>query len=194
MKKTLKTLLICFATFLIISSCKKNDNEPQKLIAKMGAQSNTTTGSFYSIGQNKVYVQDLAYAIKDTIDLLCFYEHDVVNNRINDIALSSPGANITGIFSGTTSPDTWTTKRLTTFTEPATPITVSEFDQLKQDDAVIQSYYNNAVTTGNKKAKLLVADNIYAFKTHDNIYGLFKVISVVQGADGYVEFELKLKK
>ncbi len=193
MKSTLKIFLLCFTAAIIMSSCKKDDNEPSKIIVKMGAQSNATIGSFYSIGQNKVYAQNLASQNQDTIDLLCFYEH-VEPSRINDITLSSPGANITNIFTGTTSPDVWTTKRLTTFTLPATAITTAEFDLLKQNDAIISSYYDNTVVSGNKKAKALAAGNIYAFKTHDNIYGLFKVISVVQGADGYVEFELKLKK
>lgn len=193
MKASLKLLLLAVFALFVMASCSKDDNDPKKIIVKMGAQSNTTIGAFCSIGQNKVYAQDLAFAVQDTIDLLCFYEH-VEPSKINNITLSSPGANITGIFTGTSSPDVWTTKRLTTFTAPATAITVAEFDLLKQDDAVIATYYNSAVTTGNKKAKDLQVDNIWAFKTHDNIYGLIKVISVAQGADGYVEFELKYKK
>ncbi len=191
--KIFKFLLMSVAALFIMASCKKDDNTPSKIIVKMGAQSTTTFGAFYSIGQNKVYTQDLASTNQDTINLLCFYEN-VPPSRINNITLSSVGANITGIFTGTTSPDVWTIKRLTTFTLPATPITTAEFDLLKQNDAVIQSYYNSTITSGNKKAKDLQTDNIWAFKTHDNIYGLIKVISVAEGADGYVEFELKYKK
>jgi len=168
-------------------------NFEQKIIVKMGAQSNTSFGSFYSIGQKLVYTQESASTHQDTIDLLCFYEH-VEPNRINDITLSSPGANITGIFTGTTSPDAWTTKRLTLFTLPVTAITTAQFDQLHQNDASISTYFNSTLTSGNKKAKTLAVGIIWAFKTHDNIYGLIKVTSVGQNADGYVEFELKLKK
>ena len=178
-----------------MASCSKDDdNEPTKIIVTMGAQSNATIGSFYSIGQNKVSTQTLAFASQDTIDFLCFYEHDVVNNRINDISLASPGSNITGIFTGDTKPDTWTTKNLTKFQAPVPAITVEEFDLLDQNDATIESYFDNTVTSGNKKAKVLVAGNIYAFKNHNNVYGLLKVIEVVQGADGSVKFELKMKK
>lgn len=195
MKSISKILLICLASTLIITSCKKDDdNGTKKLIVKMGAQSNTTIGSFYSLGQNKVYTNDLAAANQDTIDFLCFYEHDVANNRINDITLASPGSNITGIFTGTTDPGTWTTKNLTKFQAPVPAITVAEFDLLEQDDATIPSYFDNTVASGNKKAKTLAVDNIYAFKTHNNVYGLFKVISVGQNADGFVEFEIKYKK
>lgn len=168
-------------------------NFEKQIIVKMGAQSNTSFGDFYSIGQDLVYTQDLASTHQDTIDFLCFYEN-VAPSRINLITLASPGAGITGIFTGTTSPDIWTVKRLTLFTPPATAITTAEFDQLHQNDAAIQTYFNSSLTSGNKKAKTLAVDNIWAFKTHDNIYGLFKVISVGLNADGYVEFELKLKK
>jgi len=195
MKSISKILLICFAATLIITSCKKDDdNETKKLIVKMGAQSNTTIGSFYSLGANKVYANDLAAANQDTIDFLCFYEHDVVNNRINDITLASPGSSIYDIFTGTSDPATWTTKNLTKFQDPVPAITVAEFDLLEQDDATISSYFDNTVSGSNRKAKLLVADKIVAFKTHNNVYGLFKVISVGQNADGYVEFEIKYKK
>lgn len=194
MKSTLKMLIICLTALTFISSCKKDENKPSKLIVKMGAQSNTTIGSFYSFGANKVYTNDLASANQDTIEFLCFYEHDEINNRINDITLASPGANITGIFTGSSDPSTWTTKNLTKFQVPVPEITVEEFDNLDKNDATIESYFDNTVASGNKKAKLLTVGDIYAFKTHNNVYGLIKVISVGQNADGYVEFEIKYKK
>lgn len=194
MKSISRILILCLSAMVIMASCKKDDNGPDKIIVKLGAQSNTTIGSFYSFGENQVYTNDLASENQDTIDFLCFYEHDVVNNRINDITLSSPGANITGIFTGESDPSTWTTKKLTKFQAPVPTITVEEFDQLDINDATIETYFDNTVASGNKKAKLLTAGNIYAFKTQENIYGLLKVISVGQNADGFVEFEIKYKK
>lgn len=191
--KFFKFLMMSLVALFVFASCKKDDDKPSKIIVKMGAQSNTTIGAFYSIDQNKVYAQDLASTNQDKIDFLCFYEN-VAPSRINNITLSSVGASITGIYTGTTTPDNWTTKRLTTFTAPTTTITTAEFDLLKLNDAVIESYFNSTLTSGNKKAKDLKVDDIYAFKTQDNVFGLVKVISVAQGADGYVEFELKYKK
>ncbi|SDB92766.1 hypothetical protein [Williamwhitmania taraxaci] len=195
MNSNLKVLLLALSAVFIMASCSKDDdNEPAKIIVTMGAQSNTTIGGFYSTGQNKVFTQEVAFANQDTIDFLCFYEHDVVNNRINDISLASPGSTITGIFTGTTSPESWTVKNLTKFQLPNPAITVAEFDQLDQNDAIIDSYFDNTVTSGNKKAKLLEKDNIYAFKNHNGVYGLLRVIEVVQGAEGSIKFELKMKK
>ncbi len=193
MKSFTKIILLCFTASLIIASCKKDDNEIEKIIVKMGAQSNATIGGYYSLGENKVYTQDLASANQSAIDFLCFYEH-VEPSKINDITLASPGATITGIFTGTTEPNSWTTKNLTKFQTPVPAITVSEFDLLDLYDATIESYFDNSVTSSNKKAKLLAVGSIYAFKTQNNTYGLLKVVSVGQNADGFVEFEIKYKK
>ncbi len=164
-------------------------------VITLGAQSNTTIGAFYSIAQNTIYNQTDASNNQSAIDLICFYEHDIVNNRINDITLSSPGANITGIFGGgATDPSQWTTKRLTLFTPPTSTITTTQFDALHQNDPAIQTYFNSGMTSSNKKAKQLLVDNIYAFKTVDNVYGLFKVTAVTQGADGSVQVVLKFRK
>lgn len=165
----------------------------KSFIFTLGAQANTTIGGLYSIATETVYTLDQAFANQDKIDLLCFYEHDATH--VNDITLSSSGAKITGIFGGgTNDPANWTTLRTTLFTLPATTITTTQFDALHQNDPSIQGYYDITVTSGNKKAKQLLVDNIYAFKTADNVYGLFKVTNVVQGADGSVQVELKLKK
>ncbi len=195
MRSTFKLLLLCFSAVFIMASCKKDDNTPSKLIVKLGAQSNTSIGAFYSLGLKKVYTQEVAATKQDTIDFICFYEHDEANNRINDITLASPGANITGIYGATTTdPANWTIKNLTKFQTPNPAITVETFDLLEQNDATIESYFDNTVNSGNKKAKLLAVDNIYAFKTHNNIYGLIKIMEVVEGTDGYVKFEIKYKE
>jgi hypothetical protein len=189
MKSTLRIFLLCLTAVFIIASCKKDDND-SKLIVKMGAQSNTTIGAFYSIGMNKVYTQAQAYANQDTIDMLCFYE--LTETSFNYTTIASPGSGISGIFTGDDAPANWTTAKTTRYCVPAATITVEEFDNLEQNDAVIPTYYNADVAY--RKEKNLAVDDIYAFKTQDGIYGLLKVVEVVAEADGYVQFELKLKK
>lgn len=204
-----KLLLLALLAIFTLGSCDKDDNnEPKKYIVKIGAQSNSTIGAFYSISENKVYTQAAAFDNQDKIDLVCFYEHDVVNNRINDMTLSSPGANIRDIFTGETDVMNYTTKNLTTITPttlssgagtlPAnTPsISLTEFDQLKDGDTIIETYFNSTLTSSNKKAKLLAVNDIYAFKAQNGTYGLFKVIEVSnpQDANGWIKFELKTYK
>jgi hypothetical protein len=186
-----KLLMLAILATFAFAACDDDDNEPSKLIIKMGAQTNTSVGGFYSISENKVYTQADAFNNQDKIDLLCFYEHNEETQKINDISLASPGSKITGIFTGTTAVDNWTTKDTTFFCE--TTLTVEAFDAIKDGDATIPASFNE--DNSYKKAKLLEVNDVWAFKTKKtNIYGLFKVRSVVQGADGSVEFELKLKK
>ncbi len=72
-----------------------------------------------------------------------------------------------------------------------TTLTVAQFDTIPNGDANIQTYYS--ADAARKKAKLLIKDNIYAFKTQNGTYGLLKVIDVSVGADGFIKFEYKTK-
>lgn len=179
------SMLMAFGT----ASCEKENEEPTKNIAKLGAQSNITFGGFLSVDEKKVYAQDLASQNQEKIDILCFYEEAGGNN----IALAAPGTGISGIFTGETAPNNWTTKNQTYFTLPATELTAEQFDQLKDGDAVIEGYFNATITSGNRKAKNMAVNDIWAFKTVANKFGVLKVVSVEQGATGYVEFEYKVK-
>jgi len=164
-------------------------NFDAKNIAKLGAQDNVDFGSFLSVSEKAVYFQGPASENQDKIDILCFYEAETGNN----IALAAPGSNITGIFEGASSPDFWTTKNQTYFTMPTSEITIEQFDALRDGDAAIETYYNAEQTTGNKKSKDLQVGNIRTFKTQSGTFGIYKVLSVEQGATGYVEFEYRLK-
>jgi hypothetical protein len=190
MKRFFSVAVMVTALAVAFTGCKKDeDDAPQKNIAKLGAQANTSFGGFLSIDMKRVYNQLEASQNQDKIDILCFYEEAGGNN----IAVAAPGSGISGIFIGETAPENWTTKNQTYFTDPASDITVAQFDQLKDGDAAIQSYYDETVTSGNRKKKDMKVNDIYAFKTAGGKYGIFKVISVAQGETGYVEFEYKIK-
>lgn len=189
MKTKLMYIAVLFlALGIAFTGCKK-DEEVVKNIAKLGAQGNTTLGGFLSVEMKQVYTQAEAFQNQDKIDILCFFEAEGGNN----IAIAGPGSGIKDIFTGETAPENWTTQNKTLFTDPATAITVEQFDQLLDGDVAIQSYYDETVTSGNRKKKDMKTNDIYAFKTASGKYGLFKVISVAQGAAGYVEFEYKVK-
>lgn len=201
-------ILALLAIFTFASCDKDDDNNSSKWIVKLGAQSNTTVGAFYSLSEDKVYNQADAYENQAKIDLLCFYEHDEANNRVNDMTLASPGAKISGIFTGTTDVMNYTIKNLTTITPtlpsfddgtaPAnTPtLTVDDFNQIKQGDVIISTYFNATLTSSNKKAKMLAVNDIYAFKTQDGTFGIFKVVEVSTpaSAEGWIKIEIKTYK
>lgn len=185
----LNTIALALLILAGFSGCEKENDEPTKNIAKLGAQTNASFGGFLSISEKKVYTQELASQNQDKIDILCFYEEAGGNN----IALAAPGTGISGIFTGETAPTNWETKNQTYFTLPATELTVDQFNQLKDGDAVIEGYFNATITSGNRKAKDMKVNDIWAFKTAANKFGVLKVINVEQGASGFVEFEYKVK-
>jgi hypothetical protein len=169
----------------IVTSCKKDEGSTVKTV-KIGAQANAGTGGFYSVTENKVYMMDAAAQNQAMIDILCFYEEANSNN----IAISSPGAGITGIFTGNSAPENWTTQNTTYYTKTA--LTTAQFDALAETDQLIVTSFDTA--NAYRKAKDLKIDDIYSFKTQAEAYGLFKVTEVVQGADGSVTYEVKVKK
>ena len=185
MKKLFYFFMVLMTVTFFITSCD-NDDEPEVKKATLGAQDNTVYGGFYSVSENKVYMMDAAAQNQAVIDILCFYEAEGGNN----IAIASPGTGISGIFSGSDAPENWTTQNTTYFTK--TTLTVAQFDALEEtDDLIVTSFdAENAF----RKAKDLKVDDIYSFKTQAEAYGLLKVTAVVQGADGTVTYEVKIKK
>jgi hypothetical protein len=185
MKRTFYFLMIALSSLSLMYSCSKDD-EPEVKKATIGAQENVTNGGFYSVSENKVYTMDAASQNQAVIDILCFYEEANGNN----IAIASPGSNISGIFTGDSAPENWTTQNTTYFTK--TTLTTAQFDALAETDELIVTSYDTA--NAFRKAKDLQIDDIYAFKTQAEAYGLFKVTEVAQGASGSVSYEVKVKK
>ena len=71
-------------------------------------------------------------------------------------------------------------------------LSVAQFESLNEDNALIKTIYN--ADEAYRKAKKLEKNNLYAFKTENNIYGILKVNSVTQGEKGSVEFTYIIKK
>ncbi len=186
--------MLFIASFTFFSCNEEEVITPEvitKHTAKLGAQSNTTIGSFLSISEHKVYMLADAFANQAKIDVICFYE--LTDQNPNYTTVAGPGSNITGIFTGAYDFPNWTTKNVSLFTLPATAITVAQYDALKDGDTVIESYFNAALTSGNKKMKNLTKDMIFAFKTAGGKFVIAKVLAVEQGATGFAEIEYKVK-
>jgi hypothetical protein len=185
MKKVFYFLMMLITASFFVASCSE-DEEPEVKSATLGAQENTVAGGFYSVSENKVYTMDAASQNQAAIDILCFYEEANGNN----IAVASPGTGISGIFTGDNAPENWTTQNTTYFNK--TELTVSQFDALAETDELIVTAYDTAIDS--RKSKDLKIDEVVAFKTEAGVNGLFKVTEVVQGTDGSVGFEVKVKK
>lgn len=187
----MKNLIYLLITVLFISvfiSCEEDEDNPSPFTTiTLGAQDNTTTGGFYSFNEEKVYTMSEAFSNQAAIDLLCFYDSS------DSITISSPGANITGIFSGDNSPENWDVTN-TTYLYQVDPqiFGTDEFSALSSTDAIIETLYNT--DQAKRKAKDLKVDQIFAFKRQNNQYGLFKVLQVINGNDGSIKIEYIIKE
>ena len=188
MKKFIYFLLFALATNTIFIACDKDDKKesPFKTVT-LGAQKNTEIKGFLSITDNKKYDTETAFNNQAAIDIYCFYEEGR-----NDIALASPGSGIKGVFSGDKAPEKWKTVHTTRFFNLEGVLSVAQFESLNEDNALIKTIYN--ADEAYRKAKKLEKNNLYAFKTENNIYGILKVNSVTQGEKGSVEFTYIIKK
>jgi hypothetical protein len=140
-----------------------------------------------SISEKKVYTQDQALLNQEKIDIFCFFEPGEGNE---DIRVAGPGSNITGIFTGETSPENWTTKNETRF-HKLENFTIEEFDALVDGDAQIELLYD--VANNYRRIRDMEVDNIFAFKTASGTYGVALVLDVSKSESGYIEFEYKIK-
>ncbi len=156
---------------------------------KIGAQNNVTDKSFLSFSNSTstLFFQADAFTHQADIDMFCFYENTA--SHVNLMTLAAPGSNITGIFTGTTAPDFYTTHNITFFVKSA--LTATQFDAVQNDAVILGSF-----DTKNqfKKAKLLTVGDVYAFKLSSGKYGLYKVTAVEGAEAGSVQIAVKIQK
>jgi len=155
----------------------------------LGAQNNTTIESFLSYSNNTTtkYFQAAAFADQGNIDMFCFYEATATHQ--NFMTLAAPGSNITGIFTGATAPDFYTTKNVTYFVK--TTLTPAQFDAVVNDAVVMYSF---DPANKFKKAKVLTVGDVYAFLLQSGKYGLLKVTAVTGVEDGSLQMDVKIQK
>jgi hypothetical protein len=185
MKLKFYSILMVSFIFLAMASCTEEKENWVKTVT-LGAQASTTDDGFYAVGENKTYLMSEAYSDSSKIDIFCFYE--LTESVFNYTCLASPGSGITGIFEGSYAPENWLKKNVTRFFQ--TSLTAEEFDAVQENDALLYSLFLGAASTY-KKAKNVQVDQVWAFHTADNYYGLIKITGVTAGNDGSVTFETK---
>jgi len=151
----------------------------------LGAQKCSTAGSFMSLASGHVWFQADACTIPDTIEMLYYYDSTGDANSI-----SSPNANIgTFIYPGATSPIYWPVRNETKFYKTA--YSLADFSAIVNDSLLLAAY---SEIDAKRKAKNLVAGDVYSFKTIHTKYGMFAV-EQVNGADsGTVRCTIKIQK
>ncbi|HNV95045.1 MAG TPA: hypothetical protein PKG63_01120 [Bacteroidales bacterium] len=150
----------------------------------IGAQNNTTIGSFLDVETGNVYTQDSAFNHQSLIDILYYYNSTELN------CFSSAGGNIAGIYTGPTAPENWTTKNTTYFSRNTINITNDEFINCQNDSLIIAHIFFD----GGRKAKSLQANQFWAFQTQSGKYGILKINAVSDENSGTINISYKIQK
>lgn len=155
---------------------------------RLGAQNQQLTGGFFSFEEQHAWTLTQAFNNQENTDLLYYF--DALETDANTIA--SPGANIdASVFSGPYSLENWQLKNTVRF-EMLASISSIDFERCTNDSLILATTFNFPV--GKRKAKNLVAGQVFAFVSESGDKGLF-LVNQVEGQDmGFVEITLKMQK
>ena len=147
----------------------------------MGAQTNTTLGSFLDADEGDVYLIADANSNSEIIDIVYYYgSSNLATLTAPDDETVNGGAGNLSLCVG------FATKNATRFT--STSITATEFD-------AIDSGAEIAALSGLDESKMtdLAIDDVIGFETEDGKKGLIKVADMETGSDGTITIDVKVQ-
>jgi hypothetical protein len=155
----------------------------------LGAQDNPTTESFlsYSNGTFTKYFQAQAFEHQADIDMFLFFEN--TPEHPNMMTLAAPGSNISGIFTGETAPQNYTTINVTFYCQ--TTMTAAEFDAVENDAMILAAF---DMENKYKKANKLDPGDVVSFWLQSGKYGLLKVTATEGVETGTLTFDVKIQE
>lgn len=149
----------------------------------LGAQENSTAGSFFSPTTGFVYFLDMAFLNQSLIDLIYYY-------GLYDGTLSSPNeSDAPAVFTGPTGLVNWTVKNETRY--DTTSISPQAFD-LTENDSLLLAVYEPAA--GKRKVKYVAKDQVISFKNQAGKIGLIKVNGMEPSSTGTVSLSVKIQE
>lgn len=188
-------------TFIIID---KNDNQSQVDLTLtkdpnsefsaiqyyssvlLGAQNNTGKGGFISFQTQPAttYTLEVAFINQAKIDLL-FYSDLLTNST-----LASPGSDIPdNLYPGSRNISLWSVHTVSRFLK--SEMTVQDFNVITNDAPIVNSWSD---TRSVSKAGDLKTDDIWLIKLQSGKRGAILIKRIVAGADGEIEFAIKIQK
>lgn len=145
----------------------------------MGANKNTTLGSFFSTSDGMVLKLADAKSKSNMVDFLYYYG---ANNQATLAAPSDPDANKMFVME-------WTTENATILSK--TSITAADFDGAMSGEQIAEKAVANLDGT---TATNLKTGDVVAFKTSGNKVGLIKVTKITTGDTGAITIDVKVQK
>jgi hypothetical protein len=155
----------------------------------LGAQDNPSVESFLSYSNDTFtkYFQADAFNHQADIDMFLFFEN--TPEHPNMMTLAAPGSNISGIFTGATAPENYTTKNVTFYCQ--TTMTATEFDAIENDAMILAAFDQE---NKYKKANKLDPGDVVAFWLQSGRYGLVKITNTAGAESGQIEFDVKIQE
>ncbi|PKP02162.1 MAG: hypothetical protein CVU11_12720 [Bacteroidetes bacterium HGW-Bacteroidetes-6] len=149
----------------------------------LGAQNNSSTGSFLNLSSGNIYNLSTAFQNQDSAQMLYFYDGADLNT------IASPNANIdTSYFGGNSGLANWTIKNEIRFVQLF--IGQQDFLDCQNDSLIIANLF--PYETGKRKAKQLTSGNVYEFCFHGK-YGIFYVNNVSGTNSGTIDISIKMQ-
>jgi len=152
----------------------------------LGAQDNIVKPAFISFQTEPatLYNLDQAFINQAKIDLL-FYSDMVTNST-----LASPGSGIpANLYPGARSIDQWTVRPSSVFQK--SPMTAQEFNAMGNDALIVNTWKDDQSVS---LASDLKMDDVWLVKIQSGVKGAILVKRIVSGADGEIEFAIKIQK
>lgn len=150
----------------------------------MGAQDNTTYGSFYDAESNTVYMIADAKTNAAAVDIVYFYGA----TNLATLAAPSDQASQDVYNQSTSGIQTWSVKNATMF--KTTSLTGSDFNAVATS-ADINTHASGGTAT---KANLLASGEVVAFETVGGKKGLVHIGAITTGANGSITLNVKIQK
>lgn len=152
----------------------------------LGAQNNTGKGGFISFQTQPAttYTLEGAFINQAKIDLL-FYSDLLTNST-----LASPGSDIPdNLYPGSRNISLWSVHTVSRFLK--SEMTVQDFNVITNDAPIVNSWSD---TRSVSKAGDLKTDDIWLIKLQSGKRGAILIKRIVAGADGEIEFAIKIQK
>ncbi len=149
----------------------------------MGAQSNSTVGSFYDVEANTVYTLNDANNNQSVIDFVYYYGN---TNAATMAAPDDETVNGSGQNSFTWTQN-WSTQNATRFYDLGSV----DFDAI-QTVADVENAISNATGSPVSKVTQLTAGSIVGFTTAAGTKGVFKVTDLTAANDGTIKIDVKI--
>lgn len=155
---------------------------------RLGAQNNTSIGSFWSPADNTVHFLSSACQIQEAIHFIYYYGTGSL--AVNECTLSSPNDNdAPSVFTGTCGLAGWNVRNESRYL--LTSLNEQDFNQVSNDSLLIASY---DPILAKRKGKNAAPGQVWSFRFQNGKLGLMYIHEAIHGTEGSILFSIKIQQ